>query len=238
MSNVRALPLSGKKVVIGEYMVDHIAEEKAAEFIRENYPDLFVVTTPEGKHQIPLQDILVMQRRFQEEKEAACKVQCEEGRRAGYEAGLEEGREDARKAVASLSGLLTDVTRQRHDLLADSKKHILDLILKISQRLTFTAAALDPEITMSIVSGAIDQLLDKNKIKVKVHPDHLPEVEQHIDRFRGADTAIKEFILEADPRIRIGGCFIETPSGDIDARLESMYDVIKQSFLAGEDVSL
>ncbi len=51
----------------------------------------------------------------------------------------------------------------------------------------------------------------------------------------GDNTAIKEFEIMADSRIRVGGCFIETPSGDIDARLESMYSVIKQALLEGEE---
>jgi flagellar assembly protein FliH len=110
------------------------------------------------------------------------------------------------------------------------------LVLKISQRLTFSAVEADPEITMAIISGAVDQLLDKSRIRVKVHPRHLPELEQHIDRFRGADTAIKEFAFEADPRVRVGGCFIETPAGDIDARLESMYDVIAQAMHDRKDI--
>ncbi len=196
---------------------------------------MMIITTPEGKKQIPLQDILILQQRFQTELAAIEKDAFERGRQSGYEAGLDKGREEARKVVASLSGMLTDLTKQRHDLLSEAKENILNLVLKISEKLTFTAATLDPEITKSIITGAIDQLLDKSKIKIKVHPDHQAELEQHIDRFRGNDTAIKEFHIEPDPRVRVGGCFIETPVGDIDARLESMYDIIKQTILEGED---
>lgn len=235
MSNVRSLLLSDDKILIGEYVVDQEAEKQAEQLMQTTHPDLMVITTPEGKRQIPLQDILLLERRYQEEKAKAEKESFERGRQAGYESGLNKGQEEARKAVASLSGLLTDVTRQRHELLTEAKKNILELILKISQRLTFSAASVDPELTRSIISGAIEQLLDKSKIKVKVNPDHLAELEQYIDRFRGGDTAIKEFIMEADPRVRVGGCFIETPTGDIDARLDSMYDIIRQTLLDGED---
>ena len=235
MSNVRSLKLSDNRILIGEYAVDQEAEKQAEQFLAEAHPGLMIITTAEGKRQIPLQDILLLEQRFQAEKAAAEKTEYERGRQSGYEAGLDKGREEARKVVASLSGLLTDITGQRHQLLAEAKDQILELILKISQRLTFTAAAIDPNITRSIVSGAIDQLLDKSRLKIKVNPDHLAQLEQYIDRFRGQDTAIKEFIIEPDPRVRVGGCFIETPSGDIDARLDSMYDIIKQSILEGED---
>jgi flagellar assembly protein FliH len=239
LSNIRSIPPGDGKVLVGEYCIDRKAEEEAQAILATSYPDVKLFTTPEGKKVIPLQQLLILENRFQSEKKTIYEQRYKEGREEGYSAGhaagLEEGQKDAREVVASLSGLLRDVTRQRHTLLEEAKQKILEMVLKISSKLTFTAAAVDPEITMSIISGAIDQLLDKKKIKAKVNPDHLPEIEQHIDNFRGRDTVIKEFKLEADPRVRKGGCFIETSSGDIDARLESMYEVIKQAILGGED---
>lgn len=235
LSNIRSIPLGSDKVLVGEYCIDRKAEEEAETILATSYPDVKLFTTPEGKKIIPLQQLLILENRFQSEKKTIYEQGHEEGYSAGHAAGLEEGQRGAREVVTSLSGLLRDVTRQRHTLLEEAKQKILEMVLKISNKLTFAAAAVDPEITMSIISGAIDQLLDKSKIKVKVNSEHLPEIEQHIDKFRGRDTAIKEFKLEADPRVRKGGCFIETSSGDIDARLESMYEIIKQAILGGED---
>jgi flagellar assembly protein FliH len=235
LSNVRSLPLAEKKVLIGEYAMDREIQARAETLVREAYPEIVIITSPEGKKQIPLQDIVALHEHYSGEIEQAYRRGFDEGRTQGHEAGLHQGQEEARQVVTSLSGLLSDVTAQRRSLLAEAKQRILELVLKIAQRLTFSAARIDPEVTMSIISGTIDQLLDKRRIKVKVHPDHLPELEQHIDKFRGSNTAIKEFIIEPDPRIRVGGCFIETPSGDIDARLESMYEVIRQAILDGED---
>jgi len=235
LSNIRSLGVSDHKILIGEYSVDEVAEARAEKLITTNCPDLMVLTTPEGKKQIPLQDILVLEEQYRREKEAAAKEAYEQGQKAGYESGLEAGREEARKVVASLSGILSDITGQRQQILEEARRKILEMVCRISQRLTFAAAEINPEITESIINGAIDQLLDKSRIKVKVNPGHLAELEQYIDRFRGRDTAIKEFIIEPDPRVRVGGCFIETPAGDIDARLESMYEIIEQAILEGED---
>jgi len=236
LSKVRSLRLTDTKVFIGDNKVDQDAEREAEELLKSRHPDLRVVVTPEGKRQMPLQDLLGLERQQRQERDEAERSGFQRGREAGYVAGLEKGREEARKVVASLSGMLTDITAQRHGILEEAKEKILELVLKISQRLTFSAAEADPEITMAIISGAVNQLLDKSRIKVKVNPRHLPELEQHIDRFRGADTAIKEFAFEADPRVRAGGCFIETPAGDVDARLESMYDIIAQAMHDRKDI--
>jgi len=240
LSNVRSLRMADQRVVIGEYTIDVEAEKRAEELLTSEYPELMVITTVEGKRQLPLQQLLIIEQRHRNEIEAASAQRYEEGRTEGYEAGyaagLNEGQKDARQVVSSLSGLVQDVTQQRHALLAEAKERVIELILKVSQRLTFMQATLDPEITRSIISGAIEQLLDKSKIVVKVNPDHLPVLEQQIDAFRGSNTAIKEIRIEADPRVRYGGCFIETASGDIDARLESMYDIIREAIVGAEEV--
>ncbi len=235
MSNVRSIKLAENKVMIGQYSADHQRELQAEQLVADSYPELLVITSVEGKKQVPLQDFIDLDARIRKELQASYVKGHEQGTKEGHQQGLHEGRDEARQVVASLSGLIADITNQRHQMLAEAKERILDIILKVSRRLTFTAAEIDPEITMSIINGTIDQLLDKRSIKVKVHPDHLPELEQHIDKFKGNHTAIKEFEIEPDPRIRVGGCFIETPAGDIDARLESMYEVIKQALLEGED---
>lgn len=238
MSSIRSIPLADRKVFIGEDAVDQKAQREAEHLLQSLHLDLKVTTTDDGKRQISLQDILLLEQTHQQEKEAAEKTAYENGREAGYAAGLEKGREEARKVVASLSKILTDLTGQRDAMLQEARLEIFELVLKISKRLTFTAAEMDPEITMAIIDGAIDQLLDKSKLKIKIHPNHLSEVKQNIDRFRGDDTKIKEFIFEADPRVRVGGCFIETPAGDIDARLDSMYEVIKQAILDDKGAAL
>lgn len=224
--------------MIGQYSADQERERQAEILVEQSYPELMVVTSVEGKKQVPLQDLIALDERIRGELQAMHVKGVKEGENKGFQRGLHEGREEARRVVASLSGLIADITNQRHQLLAEAKEKILEIILKISRRLTFASAEIDPNITMAIINGTIDQLLDKRNIKVKVHPDHLPELEQHIDKFKGNHTAIKEFVIEPDPRIRIGGCFIETPAGDVDARLESMYDVIKQAILEGEETTL
>ena len=227
LSSIRSLRLADTRIYIGDDAASARVQQEAEELLHKTHPDLKVTTTADGKRQISLQDILLLERKHQQELEACEKSAFERGSEAGYAAGLEKGREEARRVVASLSGALADIRDSRQRLLDEARDKILDMALRISK--------LDPEITMKIINGAVDQLLDRSKLKVKVHPDHLPELEQHIEQFRGIDSRIKEFILEADPRVRSGGCFIETPAGDVDARLDSMYEVIKQTILEGKD---
>ncbi|MDD4050688.1 MAG: FliH/SctL family protein [candidate division Zixibacteria bacterium] len=238
MSNICSLPLAETTVTVGGYNVDYNSERQAVLLAKETYPELTIASTPNGGRQIPLQQLLDLDRRFQAALTATHQQGLEEGRQAGQAAGLQEGQKQAREVVAALSGMVSNLTAQRETLLREAKDSILEMVVKISRKLTFSAAAVDPEITAAIIAGAIDHLLDKSSIKIKVHPGHLQAVERHLDRFRGRNTAIKEISLEADPRVRAGGCLLETPFGDIDARLESMHEIISNALVADEDVPL
>lgn len=238
LSNICSLPMAESTVTVGGYNVDYENERRALRLAEEAYPELTVVFSADGRKQIPVQQLLILDRRHQEAITAVRKQGLEEGRAAAYAAGLQEGQKQAREVVASLSGMLADLVAQRETLLREAKDKILEMVVKISRRLTFSAATVDPEVTMAIITGAIDHLLDKSAIKVKVHPRHLPAVEQNLARFRGQNTALKELIFEADPRVRVGGCLIETPSGDIDARLESMHDIMSNALRSEEDIPL
>ncbi len=239
LSNIKRLAVAEAPVQIGRHIIDRAAEEKAEMELKAEYPDLEVYTNPDGGKQVPLRHFVVHEKRFQAEKANVFTQRYDEGYQAGYDAGYKAGYEkgkgdgqtDSRQTVAAFAGILKDVRGQRQSILDDARDKILEMILKISQKITYTAALVDPEVTASIINGTIDQLLDKTRLIIKVHPDHLAELEQHIDRFKGQNTTIKEFRIEADPRVRIGGCFIETPAGDIDARLESMYDVLRDAII-------
>ena len=63
----------------------------------------------------------------------------------------------------------------------------------------------------------------------------MPHLERHIEDFKALSGEIKEFDISADARVKFGGCFIETPSGDIDARLETLFQSIEEAALTDID---
>jgi flagellar assembly protein FliH len=225
--------ISDEKVVIGEYRVDIEADRSAEKRIASVFVNVNVLTTIEGKKLVPIQELLKIEKQMIEEKETSQK----KGYDDGFQKGRDIGHREAQEVINNFASLLTDASRQRNVLFDEAHQKIRELVMKIARKVTFDAARLDPEITANIISGTIDKLVDKGKIKVKVSPDHLPMIEQQIDRFKGDSTAIKEISIEPDSRVRYGGCFIETPTGDIDARIESQMEIIDKTLQTEEDES-
>ena len=150
---------------------------------------------------------------------------------------MQEGLNEARTVLSKFEKAISDLIGQREGVLEEAKRHILELALKVARKVTFDAVKTDEEVTIRMIEGVISQLVDRSELKVKVHPDHLPVVEQNMNRFLSNSTAIKNLRFEPDPRVKYGGCFIETPTGDIDARLESQFEVIGQALDAAEEDS-
>ena len=217
-------------IFIGERQRDLNAEFRAERKLAELFPQVSFITDSDGAKLIPISEVLIFEQalnRVHEEAYAA-------GQQKGFVEGLEKGRDEARKVLAQFDYAIRDAIQQRESMLEESRERILDLVLKISRKVTFDAIEFDRESIVTMISRIIDNLVDRSRLTIKVHPDHLPILEQNIDRFLQNSTAIKELRFEPDPRVRYGGCFIETPTGDIDARLESQFEVISDVVLGVE----
>jgi flagellar biosynthesis/type III secretory pathway protein FliH len=229
LSKLLHSPVLDEKVIIGEYRADIEADRAAEKELMTRYKGILITTSVEGRKLVPIQEVVKIDNQLLQEKELAKAAEFGRGHDEGKRKGLAEGHAEAQKVLNNFASLVKDITRQREAIYDEAKKKILDLVLKISKKVTFDAVRIDPEVTSEIIVGAIKKLVDKSKIKVKVHPDHLPLIEQQIERFRGNSTSIKEIIIEADARVKNGGCFIETPTGDIDARVESQMEIVAEA---------
>jgi len=217
--------LSTESRKIGEGREDIERNDRGAQLLAEMFPDVCCETAPDGTRFIALQEVIkIVAHCTRREQQARS-----EGFTDGKNTGLQEGRSEAKKVFDSFSGAVNDALSQREALLRDAESRAMDIILKIAHKVTCDAARVDVDVNAAIIKGAINELADKRKIDVRVNPDHLDELRLRMDEFKSLSTDVRELRIEPDPRIGYGGCFIHTPSGDIDARLESQLGIVEES---------
>lgn len=230
MSKIIRFTTEAPAIYIGERQRDLQSETRAEQKLAALFPKVSFVTDPDGARLIPINEVY----KFEQVVERVQDESYKSGYKQGYAEGLEKGRDEARKVLSQFDQAIKDAINQREVMLQESRDKILDLVIKISRKVTFDALECDREATVTMIARIIDTLVDRSRLVIKVHPDHLAIVEQNIDRFLQNSTAIKEIRFEADSRVKFGGCFIETPTGDIDARIESQFDVISDAVLGAE----
>lgn len=230
MSKIIRQAVSAPTVYIGDKHLDFEKENIAEKRLSYLFPIVSVITDPDGAKLIPIQEINKIERILNEKLH----ITHNEGYQEGHNAGLKQGLDKAKNIIEQFDKAIRDAIKQREILFEEARTKILDLIIMISKKVTFDAIEVDPEVTLSMINGVIDTLIDSSKLVIKVHPNHLPIVEHNIDKFLKSSSIIKEISIKGDSRVQYGGCFIETPSGDIDARLESQFDVIKNELMTNE----
>ena len=230
MSNIIKFSKQAKTVFIGDKHLDTEKESDVEKNLSVLLPLVNITTDSNGAKFISIMEVHKIEKVINEEKQKS----YQEGIEQGHKQGLDEGLKKAEKVLQQLNQAINDIVIQREALLEEARQKVLDIIIKISKKVTYDAIDIDPEKTISMIARIIDSLVDRSTLKIKVNPGHLPILEQNIDEFLKGSTVIKDLKIEADPRVKYGGCFIETPTGDIDARLESQFEVIEDTLKTDE----
>lgn len=248
-----------KRIIIGNLSSDLEADLMAEDVISDEFGDIEIVTSVSGRKLVPIRYFATLLERVKEEKQRLLdekyqvqEMLIEENRRIeketydkaykeGYDKGwaegntkgLNDGQREAREVVANFDQVIREAKAQREQVYLSSKQSVIELVIQIARKITFNAAKIDPEVTAGIVERVLEKLTDKTKVKVKVNPEQLEALEKQIERFKSGSTSIKAINFEPDSRVRHGGCFIETPTGDVDVRLETQMDIIEGVFKNG-----
>ncbi len=167
--------------------------------------------------------------RLQVESESRAKQSYHEGYSKGYEDGSAKGRLEAQSVAARLNKAILDIDRQRGELLRTAEAECAELALRIARKIIDEHVRIDTNILISSFKKAVSLLLDKSKLLVRVAPDQHATIKSQLDTLYAMDDNIEHIDIEADPRVGAGGCVVETEAGNVDARIESQFQIISQA---------
>lgn len=155
------------------------------------------------------------------------------GHAEGLERGLKEGREKgqaeataaARQRFEQLhaawlrAGLEWD--QRRDTLLRESRSAVLDLALKLAERLVHRVVQADRTVVVDQIAAALDRLLKPGDVNIRVHPDDRPWVERAMPSLAAEFERFGHMHLIDDPSVAPGGCLIGAGSAVVDATLDN-----------------
>ncbi|MBO4780265.1 MAG: flagellar assembly protein FliH, partial [Selenomonadaceae bacterium] len=87
-----------------------------------------------------------------------------------------------------------------------------------------------PQVILPVVREAIRHVRDQKEVKVHVEPDSYDLILMARSEFQSMltdGTAILEIV--SDDALKPGDCVIETPNGDVDARLSTQLNLMKSA---------
>ena len=147
----------------------------------------------------------------------------------GEKDGLELGNKKALKIIENIENLFIEMNQIKKEVIKYHEKEILEMIFSIATKIIHCKLESNDKIIKDTVLEALDLTVEKSKLILKVNPEDLDYVEQLRPEIFDRFNEIKSIMVTPDPSITRGGCFLETPYGDVDARVEARLEKIYQS---------
>jgi len=159
-----------------------------------------------------------------------------DGEKKGYEQGEHDGRDAALKQIEpvlqSLRQMLAELESFRQRESRNLETELVALALAVARKVVGREVALRPDIVAHLMHEAIGRLEHAGPLTICLNPADLERLSD------GSSPALKGLAepgrvrFEADASLSVGGCFIESEAGDMDARLEQRLRVVEEAFQA------
>jgi flagellar assembly protein FliH len=160
-------------------------------------------------------------------KESARKKGYAEGYAQGLTEGLSEGKDEASASLKRLGEIIVSLDRFRENRLAELSPNIIELSLEISKKIVHKEIDLDRNLIVSVARDAIQKVIEKEEnVVVKVSQLDYEVMISYIDLLK-EQSGLKNISVEPSAAISPGGCYIETLTGEVDARLEEQMKEIE-----------
>jgi flagellar assembly protein FliH len=138
----------------------------------------------------------------------------------GRKAGAEDERRRLSEAMEALANSMRELDRLKNGCLEGNQEKILNLVFSVTEKIINREISTNRDIVHGVLKSAIKQVLDKEGIIVRLHPeDYRYMMETNPGIIDGFDD-IRSMSIVEDSTIRRGGVVIDTSSGEVDARLD------------------
>lgn len=160
-----------------------------------------------------------------------------EARQKGHELGLKQGLEEGRKsghaeALSRSAAQLAQIQKAWVDAAAafDAQRDamerqvadaVLRLALVFAEKVVRRTAAVDSQTVVRQLSDAISYVLRPCDVKVSIHPDDRPVLEQAMPQLLAGLANLKHMQLIDDDSLSRGGCVLAYGQGRIDATIDT-----------------
>lgn len=159
-----------------------------------------------------------------------------EGYQAGYQQGYTDGQAKLYQDIASelrkLDSLAASAFSVKKEIISSSEEEILKLSVAIAEKIIRHELELNPEIVVNIIKSAINELKDREEVKIIVNPSFANLLMNQSEELKETVNGLKNLKILEDKSIPADGVIIESGESRIDARLDSQISEIMRVLIS------
>jgi flagellar assembly protein FliH len=164
-----------------------------------------------------------------EERAAAMQAEAEHnGFEAGVERGLAEARARVERALAAVASAERAMAEMHDRYVEEAEAAAVDLAFQIAEKLIAATVASDREAVLGVVSGALLRTTDRDHLVLEVNPGDFELVRDSASELAARLGGINRMEVVSERRVEPGGCVVRTEAGEIDARVSSQLERVRQ----------
>lgn len=155
----------------------------------------------------------------------------EKGFAQGERDGLELGEKRLEPVLDTFRKILEEIGSLRRDLHQKYEGEMVRLLFALTRKILRHDLPLPEGWVRETVKAAFQYVLEPRRVMVHLNPKDYQYFRSHPEGFPFPGEGKEEDRVKvvADPSITRGGCFLETPLGDVDATLETQIDALTES---------
>jgi len=159
------------------------------------------------------------------------KAAQDKGRDEGKEAGYAEGKAEVERLVSRTQVMLERAQDKRGEILNETEKEIIDLVLLISRKVIKVISENQEGVIISNIIQALRKVKSKGTCLIRVNMEDLQLATEHKEEFIKLVEGVKDIQILEDTTVDKGGCIIQTEFGEIDARISSQLTELENKIL-------
>ncbi len=155
----------------------------------------------------------------------------EKGYKDGSEKGFESGSAEVERLIEKVHQVLNTAIEKRNQIIEESETQLINLVLLISQKVIKVISENQKNVVINNVIQALRKLKTRGEVVVRVNLEDVKLTTEHIKDFMRMVDNIRSITVLEDSTVDRGGCIIETDFGEIDARISSQLNEIRDKIL-------
>lgn len=156
-----------------------------------------------------------------------------EGLDKGYKEGTEKAYAEQRKAILDANEkaqkTISDAEAEKDAAVQHAEAEIVDLAIGVVNKILPEQFSDAPQKILPLVKTALLKIKDQSKIIVHVAPEHYDFVLMAKSEYQNMLTGNAVLEVQSDENLKPGDVLLESPNGDVDARLTTQLEQIKSA---------
>ena len=151
-----------------------------------------------------------------------------EGYQKGFAAGQQEGLQSFQVKIEEAQSLIELAQQDYKATVEGSEDALLDLGLRLAEKILHEKLNDEPETYLSLVKGAIADWKERSDLRLYVHTDSYELVLQQKEELALLTGQDFDLMIMPQHDLPAGGCILETKHGRIDAGIDSQLTVLRE----------